>query len=141
MSALCLSTWAQTPIPLIPNAGVFTDDRDVPTLTPYLATAERATGAGVIVCPGGGYQNLAMDHEGLQIARWLNGLGVHAFVLKYRLGPRHKHPAMLDDASAAFKLARAKASEWKLDPKRLGVWGFSAGGHLASPPRSRAERG
>lgn len=122
----------QTPIPLLPNAGVFTDERDVPSLTPYLAAPERATGAGVVVCPGGGYQNLAMDHEGLQIARWLNGLGVHAFVLKYRLGPRHKHPAMLDDVSAAFRLVRAKAAEWKVDAKRLGVWGFSAGGHLAA---------
>ncbi len=73
-----------------------------------------------------------MDHEGVQIARWLNGLGVHAFVLKYRLGPRHKHPAMLDDVSAAFRLARSRAAEWKLDGKRLGVWGFSAGGHLAA---------
>lgn len=132
LASFALACAAQTPIPLIPNPGVFTDERDVPSLTPYLAAADRATGAGVVVCPGGGYQNLAMDHEGLQIAKWLNGLGVHAFVLKYRLGPRHKHPAMLDDVSAAFRLARSKASEWKLDPKRLGVWGFSAGGHLAS---------
>jgi len=120
------------PIPLLPNSGVFSDERDIPSLTPYPAPPERASGAAVVVCPGGGYQNLAMDHEGVQIARWLNGLGIHAFVLKYRLGPRHKHPAMLDDVSAAFRLVRSRAAEWNVDPKRLGVWGFSAGGHLAS---------
>ncbi len=130
--ALTALAGAQTPIPLLPASGVFVDERDNPTLTPYPADEKRATGAAVVVCPGGGYQALAMDHEGVQIARWLNGLGIHAFVLKYRLGPRHKHPAMLDDVSAAFRLVRAKAAEWKVDPKRVGVWGFSAGGHLAS---------
>lgn len=122
--------WGQNPVSLA--ATVAADERDNPTLTPYLAAAERSSGAAVVVCPGGGYQNLAMDHEGVQIARWLNGLGIHAFVLKYRLGPRHRHPAMLDDVSAAFRMVRARAAEWKLDPKRVGVWGFSAGGHLAA---------
>jgi acetyl esterase/lipase len=119
----------QEPIALIPDVA---DELDRPTLTPYPAPEALATGAAVIICPGGGYRTLAMDHEGVQIARWLNNLGIHAFILKYRLGPRHKHPAMLDDVSAAFRLVRNRAREWKVDPKRVGVWGFSAGGHLAS---------
>ena len=124
--------FAQEPVPLYPGKGVFVNDLDRPSLTPYLADKNKATGAAVIVCPGGGYGALAMDHEGVQIARWLNSMGVHAFVLKYRLGPRHHHPAMLDDVSEAFRLVRARAGEWGVDGKRVGVWGFSAGGHLAS---------
>ncbi len=131
-SLALLLTLAQSPVPLYPPQGVFQDERDRPELTPYLVEKGKATGASVVVCPGGGYQNLAMDHEGVQIARWLNSLGVHAFVLKYRLGPRHKHPAMLDDVSAAFRMVRQRAGEWNVDPKRVGVWGFSAGGHLAA---------
>jgi acetyl esterase/lipase len=131
-SLLLLATLAQSPVPLYPAKGVFEDERDRPELTPYLADKARATGAAVVVCPGGGYQNLAMDHEGVQIARWLNSMGVHAFVLKYRLGPRHKHPAMLDDVSEAFKIVRGRAKEWGVDGGRVGVWGFSAGGHLAA---------
>lgn len=131
-SIVLLTTLAQTPLPLYPAKGVFEDERDRPELTPYLAEKGKASGAAVVVCPGGGYQNLAMDHEGLQIARWLNSMGVHAFVLKYRLGPRHKHPAMLDDVSQAFRTVRQRAAEWGVDGKRVGVWGFSAGGHLAS---------
>src|SRR5215216_1827795 len=104
---------------------------DVPTLTPYLAPKERATGAAVVVCPGGGYQHLA-DHEGRPVAEWLNSIGVTAFVLKYRLGPRYHHPAMLQDAGRAIRTVRARAAEWGLDPERVGILGFSAGGHLAS---------
>jgi acetyl esterase/lipase len=127
-----LLTMAQTPVNLYPAKGVFEDERDRPEITPYLADKAKATGAAVVVCPGGGYGGLAMDHEGLQIARWLNSMGVHAFVLKYRLGPRHKHPAMHDDVSEAFRIVRRRANEWGVDTKRVGVWGFSAGGHLAS---------
>jgi acetyl esterase/lipase len=86
----------------------------------------------VVVCPGGGYQMLAIDHEGKQIAEWLNSMGVTAFVLKYRLGPRYHHPAMLEDAARAIRTVRANASQWKLDPHRIAILGFSAGGHLAS---------
>jgi acetyl esterase/lipase len=121
---------AQSPIPLLANPPA--EEKDNPTLTPYPAPAALATGAAIVICPGGGYQNLAMDHEGVQIAKWLNNLGVHAFVLKYRLGPRHRHPAMLDDVSAAFRLVRSRAAEWNVDTRRVGVWGFSAGGHLAA---------
>src|SRR4051812_25041541 len=71
---------------------------DVPTLTVFLASPDKATGSAVVVCPGGGYRGLATDHEGRQIADWLNSLGISAFVLKYRLGPRYHHPAMLQDA-------------------------------------------
>ncbi|WP_031500325.1 alpha/beta hydrolase [Bryobacter aggregatus] len=131
-SILLLMALAQEPVALYPATGVFTNDLDHPSFTPYLAEKGKASGAAVIVCPGGGYQNLAMDHEGVQIARWLNSLGVHAFVLKYRLGPRHHHPAMLNDVSEAFKIVRSRSTEWGVDPKRVGVWGFSAGGHLAS---------
>src|SRR5271167_3455589 len=72
-------------------------DEDRPTLTIYLPDPAKAAGFGVVVCPGGGYQMLAMDHEGRQVAQWLNGLGIAAFVLKYRLGPRYHHPLEMQD--------------------------------------------
>jgi acetyl esterase/lipase len=88
---------------------------------------------GVIVFPGGGYGHLAMDHEGTQIAEWLNSLGVTAFVLKYRMSlTGHRHPVPMMDAQRAIRTARANAKEYKIDPARIGVLGFSAGGHLAS---------
>ena len=113
---------------------------DVPTLTPYLAPKERATGAAVIVCPGGGYGRLA-DHEGQPVAEWLNTVGVTAFVLKYRLGPRYQHPSMLQDAARAIRTVRARAAEWGLDPARVGILGFSAGGHLASTAGTHFDAG
>jgi acetyl esterase/lipase/enterochelin esterase-like enzyme len=105
---------------------------DRPTLTRYLSPADMATGAAVVVCPGGGYGALADDHEGRQVANWLNKLGVAAFVLKYRIAPRYHHPAPLQDAQHAIRTVRAHAKEWHVDPARIGIWGFSAGGHLAS---------
>ncbi|MET0646632.1 MAG: alpha/beta hydrolase [Pyrinomonadaceae bacterium] len=113
---------------------------DMPTLTPYLAPKERATGAAVIICPGGGYGRLA-DHEGQPVAEWLNTVGVTAFVLKYRLGPRYKHPSMLQDAARAIRTVRARAAEWGLDPARVGILGFSAGGHLASTAGTHFDAG
>jgi acetyl esterase/lipase len=107
-------------------------DKDVPSITVWLPSPELATGSAVVVCPGGGYAMLAVDHEGKQVAEWLNGLGIAAFVLKYRLGPRYHHPAMLDDAGRAIRTVRANAAQWKLDPGRVAILGFSAGGHLAS---------
>lgn len=104
---------------------------DRPSITPYLP-AGGATGAAVIVFPGGGYTHLAMDHEGAAIARWLNAHGVIAFVVRYRLGPRYHHPAMLQDAARAVRTVRARAAEWKVDTARIAVLGSSAGGHLAS---------
>lgn len=106
--------------------------KDIPTLTPYLAAEDKATGAAVVICPGGGYGGLAA-HEGNDYALYLNQQGVSAFVLKYRLGSGgYRHPCMLQDAARAVRTVRAKAAEWKIDPKHVGIMGSSAGGHLAS---------
>ena len=107
-------------------------ENDIPTLTPYLPDPSRATGAAVVICPGGGYAHLA-PHEGKDYALWLNEQGIAGFVLKYRLGSAgYRHPAMLQDVARALRIVRARAVEWKLDPRRVGVMGSSAGGHLAS---------
>jgi len=107
-------------------------DKDIPTLTPYLPEPAKATCAAVVICPGGGYGALA-PHEGADYARFLNESGIAGFVLKYRLGSAgYRHPAMLQDAARAVRTVRARADEWKLDPKRIGIMGSSAGGHLAS---------
>jgi acetyl esterase/lipase len=115
------------------------EDADTPTLTIYRADPSKAVGTAVVVCPGGGYGMLAMDHEGRQIAQWLNGLGVTAFVLKYRLGPRYHHPAMMNDVQQALRTVRRRAAEFGVRPDRIGVWGFSAGGHLASTAATHFE--
>jgi acetyl esterase/lipase len=109
-----------------------TDDTDRPTLAPFLVPAGKGVGTAVIVCPGGGYVGLAMDKEGYQIAQWLNSLGVSAFVLKYRLGPKYRHPVELGDAQRAIRIVRQRAGEYRVLPDRIGIMGFSAGGHLAS---------
>ncbi len=116
-------------------------EKDIPTLTVWLAKPETATGAAVVVCPGGGYGMLAMDHEGKQVAEWLNSLGVSAFVLKYRLGPRYHHPAMLQDAGRAIRTVRALGPRWGVDPHRIAILGFSAGGHLASTAGTHFDAG
>ena len=108
------------------------EDKDVPTLTPYLPDPDKATGAAIVVCPGGGYSKLA-PHEAGDYARFLNEAGIAGFVLKYRLGSDgYRHPCMLQDAARAVRTVRARAGEWKLDPKRIGIMGSSAGGHLTS---------
>ena len=104
---------------------------DIPTITVYSAP-RISTGASIIICPGGGYEFLATEHEGKEVAEWLNTLGVAGVVLKYRHAPRYRHPAPLDDARRAIRMVRWKSKEWGLDPDRVGVMGFSAGGHLAS---------
>ena len=122
------------PIPLWANGspGAKGDaPEDIPSVQLYQPPADRASGAAIVVCPGGGYGHLAR-HEGHDIALWLNDIGVTAVVLKYRLGPKYQHPAMMRDALRAIRYTRSKASEWKIDPNRVGVMGFSAGGHLAS---------
>lgn len=111
---------------------VGTEEADRPSLTVHLPPAQRAAATGIVVCPGGGYAKLAMEHEGRQVAEWLNSLGVAAFVLKYRLGPRYRHPAPLQDAQRALRIVRSRAAEFGVAPDRIGVWGFSAGGHLAA---------
>jgi acetyl esterase/lipase len=117
------------------------EDRDKPSLTIRLADPSKANGSAVVICPGGGYRNLAMDHEGAQIADWLNERGVSAFILKYRLGPVYHHPVELQDAQRAIRIVRSRAQEFKLDPKRIGIWGFSAGGHLASTTGTKFDDG
>lgn len=107
------------------------EDRDIPTLTLFRPPPDKANGAAVVICPGGGYGALA-PHEGKPVAEWLNSIGVTGLVLKYRLGPRYHHPAMMNDVNRAIRISRAHASEWKLDVNRVGVLGFSAGGHLTS---------
>ena len=106
-------------------------DGDIPTLTVFRPDPDKANGAAVVVCPGGGYGGLA-GHEGAPVAKWLNTVGVTGFVLKYRLGPKYHHPVELGDVQRALRTVRSRAGEWKVDPKRIGVLGFSAGGHLAS---------
>ena len=108
------------------------EDKDIPTLTVYLPDPAKATGAAMVICPGGGYGHLAPS-EGEAYARFLNESGIAGFVLKYRLAPGgYHHPAMLQDATRAMRLVRARAGEWQVDPKRVGIMGSSAGGHLVS---------
>ncbi len=112
-----------------------TEDGDKPSITIYLPPADKANGAAVVIFPGGGYGHLAMDHEGHQIAEWLNSFGVAGFIVKYRhsrSGAGYGHPAPLQDAQRAIRTVRSGAKKWNLDPDRIGIIGFSAGGHLAS---------
>jgi acetyl esterase/lipase len=108
-----------------------TEDRDVPAITVFLPRTMAANTPAVIVCPGGGYGALAANHEGRQVASYLNSLGVAAFVLRYRLGPRYRHPIQIGDAQRAIRMVRSHATDWRIDPARIGIMGFSAGGHLA----------
>ena len=140
-SALLLASIAmshaqmQTAIPLWPAGApgaLGTSDNDIPTITPYLADGTNATGAAMVICPGGGYAGLAA-HEGNDYALWLNQHGVTCFVLKYRLGSHgYRHPVMLEDAARAVRWVRAHADDYKIDTHRVGIMGSSAGGHLAA---------
>jgi len=106
-----------------------------PTISLYRPPADKDTGAAVLVCPGGGYNILAMDLEGTEVCEWLNSIGVTGVLLKYRVPKRdglERYAAPLQDAQRAMGLIRQHAAEWKLDPKRIGILGFSAGGHLAA---------
>ena len=107
----------------------------VPTIAIYPAPAEKQTGTAVVVCPGGGYSILAMDLEGTEVCDWLNSVGVMAILLKYRVPKRpglEKHTAALQDVQRALGLVRHQAATWGINPHRIGVLGFSAGGHLAA---------
>ncbi|HXE06734.1 MAG TPA: alpha/beta hydrolase [Acidobacteriaceae bacterium] len=110
-----------------------TSEGDVPKLFTYPAAASFGAGphAAVIVMPGGGYTHLVMEQEGAYEARWLAAHGVAAFVLEYRLSPAYVYPTQMLDASRAIRYVRAHAAELGVDPKKVGIWGFSAGGHLA----------
>jgi acetyl esterase/lipase len=135
--------FAQQTIPLwngdAPGA-LGSEDRDRPTLTIYVPFGEKVP-TGVVVCPGGGYGGLADNHEGRQIANWLNSLGITAFVLKYRLGPRYHHPRELQDAQRAIRIVRSRAKEFGIAADRIGIMGFSAGGHLASTAGTHFDSG
>ena len=137
------ATSAGTTIPLWPGrapGAVGDSEDDKPTLTIFLPTSN-PTRTGVVIAPGGGYQHLAFKKEGEDIAHWLNERGVAAFVLKYRLGSVYHHPVELGDARRAVRLARAHAAEYGIDPAKLGMWGFSAGGHLTATAGTLAEPG
>ena len=116
-----------------------------PTLTVHLPSEEKATGTGVVICPGGGYNVMEIDKEGHEIAKWLNTFGIAGFVLKYRLpkpdGFRYKHDIPMRDAQRAMRLVRHHADKWNVRRDRIGMIGFSAGGHLASTVATHLESG
>ncbi len=145
--AAAVSAWAQAPPPVAPPpngpipAPIFlypqgapgalgNGPADKPRLYPFLPP-NRSSRAAVLIFPGGGYQNIALGHEGFQYAEWLNAQGIAAFVLDYRVGP-YRYPAEIQDGVAAMRMIRAHASDYGIDPDRIGVWGSSAGGHLAA---------
>jgi acetyl esterase/lipase len=144
MPARPLVARAQPSIPLWANGApgaLGADSTDQPILTPYLPPAGTANGTAVVIFPGGGYQHLSMQKEGSDVANWLAGAGVTTFVVRYRLGPKYRHPTMLGDAQRAIRTVRARAAEWNVDQRRLGVIGFSAGGHLASTAGTKFDAG
>ena len=117
------------------------EDQDIPVITVFLPRTMSQNTPAVVVCPGGGYVQLAMNHEGRQVANYLNSLGIAAFVLRYRLGPRYHHPIELGDAQRAIRTLRSHAADWRLDPSRIGIMGFSAGGHLAMTAATHFDAG
>jgi len=116
-------------------------DEDVPTLTIYMPPNTTGPMTAVVIAPGGGYQHLSMNLEGRLPANYLNTLGVAAFVLKYRLGPKYHHPIELGDAQRAIRIVRTRAAEWHIAPDHIGIMGFSAGGHLAATASTHFDAG
>ena len=115
----------------------------VPTISIYRPAAEKDAGAAVIVCPGGGYEILAMDLEGTEVCEWLNSVGVTAVLLKYRVPARQgleRYAVPLQDAQRALSLVRYHAAQWNLDTQRIGIMGFYAGGHLSAAASTRFEQ-
>jgi acetyl esterase/lipase len=109
------------------------EDKDVPSVIVYLPEGQAKPTAAIVICPGGGYGNLAMDHEGHQIAKWANDMGIAGVILSYRHRKRgYGHPAPMLDAQRALRLTRSHSKDWNIDPERVGVLGFSAGGHLTT---------
>lgn len=143
-SLLAAQSTMNSPLVLWPDGApgaLGKEDKDIPTLTVYPAKSANASGAAMVICPGGGYGGLA-PHEGEVYAQWLADHGIAGFVLKYRLGSHgYRHPAMLQDVSRAIRLVRARAAEWKLDAQKVGVMGSSAGGHLASTALTHFDSG
>jgi acetyl esterase/lipase len=118
-----------------------TEAIDKPTLTIFLPAGANATKTGVVVAPGGGYVHLAMGKEGTDVAHWLNAHGVAAFVLQYRLGPKYHYPVELQDAQRAIRMVRAHAAEYGIAEDQVGMWGFSAGGHLTATAGTHFDAG
>src|SRR5438552_14405728 len=117
-----------------------------PSLTPYLPSKEKATGTAILVIPGGGHRNLAITHEGYNVAQWLSERGITAFVLKHRLARETNSTYRIEvesfaDTQRAMRLIRARASEWAINPKRIGAIGFSAGGELVNMACARFDNG
>jgi acetyl esterase/lipase len=130
---LALSAPAEEPIyPDKAPGAVGTTAADKPTLTAVLPAKGKATGAAVVICPGGGYGAVMMSYEGVDVAKWFADRGVAGFVLRYRLAPRYKHPIPLQDVQRAIRFVKSRAKKYGIDPEKVGVMGFSAGGHLAS---------
>jgi acetyl esterase/lipase len=117
------------------------DDRDKPAITVYMPPVTTGPLTAVIIAPGGSYRALAMSKEGRLPAAYLNSLGIAAFVLRYRLGPAYHHPIELGDAQRAIRIVRSRAAEWHIAPDRIGIMGFSAGGHLASSASTHVAEG
>ncbi|KAF2333919.1 alpha/beta hydrolase [Flavobacterium nitrogenifigens] len=113
-----------------------TSQVSVPTLSIFIPKESKPNQTAVVICPGGGYTHLAFDKEGTKVAEWFNSLGITAFVLKYRmptdLTMKNKNVGPLQDAQEAIRYVRQNASKWNVDPSKIGILGFSAGGHLAS---------
>ena len=118
-----------------------TEDRDKPAITVYMPPNTTGPMTAVIVAPGGSYRPLAANLEGRAPANYFNTLGIAAFVLRYRLGPQYHHPIELGDAQRAIRTVRARAAEWHIAADRIGVMGFSAGGHLASSVSTHVDSG
>jgi acetyl esterase/lipase len=114
---------------------------DIPSVQAFIPAAGTGNGSAVVICPGGGYSGLAITYEGTAVAEWMRGLGMAAFVLKYRLGPTYRHPIEMGDAQRALRWVRANARTFGVDTARVGILGFSAGGHLASTAATHFDAG
>lgn len=146
LSVVSLGAWAAAspkPVLLWPGGApgaIGNTEADKPSIDVYLPE-KPALGTGVLVVPGGGYGFLALDHEGAQVAQWLTQRGVAAFVLHYRIAPRYHYPAPIQDGERAMSYVRAHAADYGIKPDRIGIWGFSAGGHLASSVATHFDAG
>jgi len=137
------TTQVLPPIPLWDGAApgsIGEADIDIPTITPYLPDPDKATGAAIIICQGGSYNHYGV-HEGVPVSQWLNSLGITSFILKYRLGPKYHYPIEMEDVQRAIRLVRSQSANFKIDPNRVGILGFSAGGHLASTAATHFDDG